>query len=1519
MEKQKKWQLYLILAVLLLTVYNILPTIFFYTKPLKNPIGEMEGMQVAQAITKRVNSLEEFTLSWLRSQCKNLKLKPVDISLDIKDPKLAHVTFRNGKDAAFFAKTLQRAGALIPFVPAQLVPDPRSFNEDATTVTVQRHIGIHFDEQDPSAYFRTIAKMTKEGQVTPEYRELIDERFTAVATGFGGLSPTGRTLLAIKTGEASDEEIIRLARTIVEYENSLGEKSPVTQRYFASFTQVSPSENKSELVQKFIAKMENLANLAAHQADELKKARTELQEEDKFLSSIQLQQLEVFESQKGLLLAASTIVKRNSQLFQQGKSPLDQASVLKALNSKPIPQSKFQKLELGGRNPFVAALTIDWNKDEIQIVLEEDVAKMRSSAPQTELEALQLEKLNQFLFNAIALVARNADESITPAAAGFVVKLNQLTGSSSLLVLDFGKIAQAQINSLFGVVSNGWEGKSQELDKNHFPVYTWQNFVRLQPLEQKFGLVLYAPSTEDNTEEGFRDSSLYVIARGLESMRHKYQTLEPSTQKKAFDKDFLALQELMRQNGFIGYPASSSNLAAKYHDDYIFELDDYYSYLLAATRENFSVKGNKKQAVLEFTDVEQRILTLNKIETSIHEDLLKWRDEYAQARVNLNPAVRYDVPAPTQSAFWSNVKLSMKKYFRGDERKILKWGLDLSGGKTVRIGLKDQSNQPIMGEDAIDQAATELYQRVNRLGVSEVGLRKEGNSIVLDFPGSQGLSAAELVQASAMYFHVVNEKFTAQNPLLAEAVNTFLEEVWNEAVITNRTDAQSLNEIAWHHLGGNPENPTEFNPTSSHARQLYDQGLRFAGPKAGPRLNSFDDTLSAVTLFRGADFNEWQGQTYPLLIIFRNYALEGANLADVQTGYDPSEGNMLHFSVKGSYTNHAGEKVYPREEFYAWTSKFSEEGIVNTPLATFSQGRGWRMAVVLNESVISAPTLNSALRDSARISGHFTQREINQLAADLKAGSLSFTPYILSEENVSPDLGKEQRLQGILAACIGLILVIVAMCLYYRFGGMVASVALIVNLLIIWGVLQNLGAALTLPGIAGVILALGMAVDANVLVFERIREEFAKTKRLPSAVQAGYKKAFSAIVDSNLTTIIAAVILLNFDSGPVKGLALTLIIGIISSMFTALFMTRYFFAAWVQNPQHKELKMMRLFNQTSFDFLKKARFSVIVSLVIICLGLVFLVKERSSILGMDFTGGYSLNVELKERPDTDYRLAATTALTHAGASKGDFHIQELNRPNQLRIQLAASMQEAGHPFFAIDEQQVVKNPLFAFQENPRIVWIVDALAAEGLELNSSTLSELNLHWNAMSGQFSKKMRNEALFGLGLALIAILIYITFRFEFKYAISATIGLVHDIIITLGLLALFHSIFENVRIDLQVIAALMTIVGYSLNDTIIIFDRVREEIKHMRKQSFREIINHALNATLGRTLMTSSTTLLVLLALVIFGGASIFNFALIMTIGVAIGTFSSLFIAAPLLLYFHEREAGNGQESASKLSGK
>lgn len=1498
MDKQKRWQFYLIVAVLLLTLYNILPTVFYYSKPLSSPIDEKRSEVVSMQIVDRLDGMEQDAKDWLYSFSRLVGVKPTSIELVPTNSQLIAVDFSSQKDSDLFKRFLPRAGALIPFVPAQLEVSS-ALSENSNTVLVQRNIGVHIDPSEIPQLFKYTPKYNENGQISDFYRDLVFDRVSQIAVVLGGPSRSAQQMTAIVNQSAdsrSDDAAVALAREIVDHEMLLRKSNAIAKRYEASFTQIN-AKQADGLLQKFIGKLESLDKKMKDQVAILQKEQTDLKAKGETLDSAKQQQLSLLNSQTLALESAANIIKKNVSDFQKGQKPLTIEKAQELLAKGYSKQETSQLLDLEGYHPFVKALLINWQSGDVSLVFYDDVQQLRFAEGNSEKEAYIRDRLNQYVINDIARLSRLSDENFKPNDRSFSVSLDQLSNSQSYLTVNLGYLAQKKAGQVLDQILLSWVPTHTDLIREAYPIRSYDEYKTLPAEEKRLGLVIYSPAIYSETPpEGFRSNSIYVIAKGLDAIINKYKESPESPESKAFVEDFNQLYQMMQKMGFIGYPAVAFDFPKEFAQDYIFELNDYYSTMLKATRENFSVKGSKRYAVLDFSDVEQRILTWNRIQDQIQEDLLKWKDAYQSAQVDLNISNHYTVPAPTKNAYWENFKLSFMKYFRGDDRKILKWGLDLSGGKTVRIGLVDQNNRPVTDPEDLKQAVNELYNRINNMGISERTIRVENTNILLDFPGSQNLSASELIKASAMYFHIVNEKFSPNNAALASVTNQFLQEVWNEAVVTNRKDPESINEIAWQHLGGDISSTESLYPRSEAAKILYENGLRLANPRERVMSSQFNDVLSSVAMFRATDAADWEDQTNPLLFIFHNYALEGSNLEGIQAGYDATEGNMLSFNIKSG----------ARDDFSAWTSQFAEDKVAGTQKETYSRGRGWRMAVILNGSIITAPSLNGALRESARISGRFSQREINQLATDLKAGSLSFTPRILSEENVSPELGREERFKGIAASVLALVLVVVAMVGYYKFAGLVASIAVLLNIFIMWGVLQNLDAAITLPGIAGFVLTIGMAVDANVLVFERVREEFKISGRIGSAIQTGYRKAFSAIIDSNITTIIAAFILIQFDSGPIKGFAITLIIGIISSMFTALFLTRYFFAGWVKNPQNKSLSMAQFLKDTHFDFLAQAKKAIIISLVVMGLGTFLLVEQRHTIFGMDFTGGYSLTVELAEQAaQPNYRLAAKDAFMAKGAYRTDFEVRELSRPNFLRIQFGTSMNEEGHPFYQMAETDKEGQYAYDYQKDPRLNWVVQALQDANLPIESTQLANLQNSWTSMSGQFSDAMRNNAIIALAAALLAILIYITFRFEFKFAIGAVVGLAHDVIITLGILALFHALGFVVQIDLQVVGAIMTIIGYSLNDTIIVFDRIREDMKLMRKMPFPDIINHALNVTLSRTIMTSGTTLLVLLALVIFGGQSIFSFSLVMTIGVVIGTLSSLFIASPVMLYFHNRE--------------
>jgi len=1292
MQKKRKTQFVFILAVLALTVYNILPTVFYYTKPLSETVSAKQAQETAEQMQQRVAKLENSSVEWLTSYCNLLGIKPV--SIQSAGSNFISIRCTKTEDIALLQRFLPKAASLISFGPAQLTPIVSP--NDPKELLVQRNIGVSLD-----------GLFTFAPKGSAEYRQLIEQRAAALRACLTAPNPVMEQILSLEHDmpkTVREETLLSIAATMSEAAQIHAKDAKLAKRIVGKYT---PQKG-----------IQGLLDASAALRDDLKKRGSEERKE------LQLALLEKF-------------IKTHKSLFTATE-----------------------------RNPIFNDVAIDWDKELLVLKLHSDLAGVKDPV------------IEQRIWAEIAHISNQTQEEIGRTADGLVIRMHALPQTSGVLKLDLRKLGERQSLLVKEALQTVWHPKHADL--RGLPIVTASEYEALPATQKALCLLI-------------RDGQ--VVPKGFERI----------TADETLRADLSSL-------GMLVQPTQT----------------------LAATREAFQVRG--QTAWLEFSTYAQRIAAVNAIETKEHQELLQWDDEYKSAQVNMDPGVRFQVPKPTRSPFWNNCVLGMRKMFRGDERKILRWGLDLSGGKTVQIELRDKENQLITDEIALKQGMNELFDRVNKMGVSDVSIRQVGSHIALDFPGSQTLSASELINASSMTFHVVNEKFSSS------AGHRFLQEVWNEAVAYRQTDPQNLQRIAYRQLH-------ERIPSES-AKFLLEDGLKLAHPDKP----SNDTTLSKVVFVRNAG-------NIPLMIVFADAALEGTALTNIQSNYEATKGNSLSFEVKSGF----------QDRLFAWTSRFSKQQL---------GGKGWRMAILLNGNVISAPELHEPIRSNASISGHFSQREVLQLMNDLKAGSLSFTPRILFEKNVSPELGAQERTQGIAATVAALVLVVAAMVLYYRFAGVVASVAVLFNLLILWAVLQNLGASLSLAGLAGVILTVGMAVDANVLVFERMKEELAISGRLASAIQAGYKKAFSAIVDSNITTIIAALILLNFDAGPIKAFAVSMIIGIASSMFTALFLTRFYFEGWVQNAKHTKLSMADWFGGARFDFLKRAKVAFAVAGVVIVAGTGLLVAQRQHIFGMDFTGGYAMSVELDARTQ-EPATKVENALLAAGLKASDFHIREHEPSTHMELFFGQNMQ------------------------HPQPEWIAATLQNAKLELTPSSAKTLGERWTAMSGQLSDSMRNNALIGLGLAFIAIFIYIAIRFESKYAWAATLCLFHDVAITVGLMGLLAACGVPIQIDLNTIAALMTIIGYSLNDTIIIFDRIREDHALYPHKPLAEIVNRSVNITLSRTAITSGTTLLVVLALLFLGGASIFSFSLVMAIGVVFGTLSSWFIACPLMLFFHKKE--------------
>jgi SecD/SecF fusion protein len=530
---------------------------------------------------------------------------------------------------------------------------------------------------------------------------------------------------------------------------------------------------------------------------------------------------------------------------------------------------------------------------------------------------------------------------------------------------------------------------------------------------------------------------------------------------------------------------------------------------------------------------------------------------------------------------------------------------------------------------------------------------------------------------------------------------------------------------------------------------------------------------------------------------------------------------------------------------------------------------GRRLAVVLDGEVYTAPVIRERIPSGrAQISGNFSVQEAKDIALILRAGALPAPVEIIEERTVGPALGKDSIEKGVRAIVMGGIAVLFFMLVYYLLAGAIADAALILNMIIIAGVLSYFKATLTLPGIAGLVLTIGMSVDANVLIFERIREEAKLGKALRAAIHAGYDKAFWTILDANVTTLITALILFQFGTGPVRGFATTLSVGILASMFTALFVTRLIMdIITMGNNGIKKLKMLQFFEKPNIPFVKIRKWTYALSLIIIAVGMTLFVSRGSDNYGIDFTGGTLQQFEFKETVEVG---AVRGVLGSIGL--GEAVIQQFGEGRNFIIRSISDRSDD----------------------------IIEALKGK---FGGGSFDVMRVE--TVGPAVGEDLRNAAFKAFLYAMIGICIYISLRFEFRFAITAIIALLHDLLVSLGMIALTGR-----EISLPVIAALLTIVGYSINDTIVLFDRIREDRKFMRKASQEEIINASINQTLSRTTLTSFTTLLVVVALFVFGGKVINDFAFVLLVGVIVGTYSSIFIASPLLLDWPGRKASRGR---------
>ena len=525
---------------------------------------------------------------------------------------------------------------------------------------------------------------------------------------------------------------------------------------------------------------------------------------------------------------------------------------------------------------------------------------------------------------------------------------------------------------------------------------------------------------------------------------------------------------------------------------------------------------------------------------------------------------------------------------------------------------------------------------------------------------------------------------------------------------------------------------------------------------------------------------------------------------------------------------------------------------------------GKRLAIVLDGKVQSAPVIREPIPSGqAQISGSFTVEEANDLAIVLRAGALPAPVIVEEERTVGPLLGADSINKGLTAAFIGAILVFVFMIVYYRLAGFVANLAVALNILLILVCLSIFKGTLTLPGIAGLILTIGMSVDANVLIYERIREELKLGKSLKAAIAAGYHRAFSAIFDSNVTTIVAAAMIFKFGTGPIRGFAVTLTVGLIANLFTAVTCTRVIFEVLSEQFDLSKLNFMCLFKETNIDFIGKRKICYTLSTLLIVIGIAAFAMRGEKNFGVDFSGG-TLQQFLFEKPIKVDDIRKGLDKLGLGAAS----IQQYGNLKEIIIRTQADTTKELSSLFK-DK----------FKDNPFNILKVETVGPA----------------------VGKNLKQNAMMSLMLGLAGILIYVMMRFNMKYAIAGVVALLHDVLFAIGALALTHRQF-----DLTIVAGLLTIAGYSINDTVVIYDRIRENMRVVKKGSFAEIINLSINQTLSRTILTVFTAMLVVAALLLWGGEVLNGFAFCLCIGFTVGTYSSIYIASTLILAWHKKIA-------------
>ena len=786
------------------------------------------------------------------------------------------------------------------------------------------------------------------------------------------------------------------------------------------------------------------------------------------------------------------------------------------------------------------------------------------------------------------------------------------------------------------------------------------------------------------------------------------------------------------------------------------------------------------------------------------------------------------------------------------KKRSLNLGLDLQGGIHLVLEVKTEGMEQQEAQDAVAQAQEVIRNRVDQFGVAEPTIQRQGeNRIIIELPGVQDVQRAkDLVGQTALL------EFQLLEP--AEDRTRLIQRI--DQVLAPQEESEEEEEDLL--LSSTPERAPLSSMLSPAGEDLTVSGRDLLRVKNLLNTSEAQELIPADVEFifsskpAGAEGNEF----YFLYLVRKKPEMTGHMIQDA-------------FVSIGQVVEYMGQPIV--------NFSTTDEGVRLFSRITGSH-IGERMAIVLDESVYSAPVIQSKISEGRGIiTGSGTQEEAKDLAIVLRAGALPAEVEIIEDRTVGPSLGRDSIEQGRTAAIYSMVLIAIFMILYYRAVGLIADFALLLNMLFIMAVLAGFHATLTLPGIAGIILTIGMAVDANVLIFERIREELRSGKTIRAAIDSGYGHALSAIIDANVTTFLVGIVLYQFGTGPIRGFALTLCIGIISSLFTAFFVTRTIFDLITRKSEQSTLSIgpIALFSNLNIRFLSLRNIGFGTSAAVLLIGIVSILGINGIRKGIDFAGGTLLELHFDPAVQVE-DIRSQLGSVPVGDAEIDLsksEIKQFGSENDILIRVS----ESGTGTEVADG----------------IMGVLKAGFAASIE---------DMEWIRRQEKVGPKIGSElssaAVRAVLVALALILIYMAWRFHrFLYGIAAVVALFHDVLITLGLLSLF-----DIEITLAVVAALLAIVGYSLNDTIVVFDRIRENLHTARRQGFDGTVNQSINECLSRTMITSATTLLAVLVLMLFGGEVNRDFTITLMIGVVVGTYSSIFVASPVLYLGQQRAA-------------